>query len=230
MALNQKSEFLNYLITVGNRQNGNRLPSLVEISEELGISVASLREQMEVARAMGLVDAKPKTGIRLLPYQFSPAVSQSLTYGVSTNAALFQQYYDLRKKLEAVYWFEAVERLTTQDMDELTRLLHSAENKLEQSPIQIPHDEHKEFHLTIYRRLGNVFVQGLLESYWDLYDAVGYGQYNDEEYIRRVWQYHRKIVEAIRASEFEVGYRILKEHMALLFQRNNNQKPSHLFE
>ena len=200
------------------------------MSVELGVSVASLREQMEVARAMGLIDAKPKTGIRLLPYQFSPAVTQSLTFGVSINPALFHQYYDLRKKLEAAFWFEAVERLTPQDIDDLSRLLNQAESKLRRSPIHIPHEEHKQFHLTIYRRLDNMFVLGLLESYWDLYDAVGYGQYNDEEYIRRVWQYHRKIVEAIRSGEFEVGYRILREHMALLFQRNNLQKPSHLFE
>lgn len=230
MAIIPKSEFLSFLTSIANENNSDRLPSLAAMSAEMGISVASLREQMEVARAMGLIDAKPKTGIRLLPYQFGPAVTQSLTFGVSINPALFHQYYDLRKKLEAAYWYEAVERLTSQDIDEISRLLNLAENKLKLSPIQIPHEEHKKFHLTIYRRLDNLFVQGLLESYWDLYDTVGFGQYNDEEYIKRVWQYHRKIVEAIRAGDFEVGYRILREHMALLFQRNNFQRPSHLFE
>jgi DNA-binding FadR family transcriptional regulator len=230
MTINQKSEFFNYLTTIANENNGNRLPSLAAMSAELGISVASLREQMEVARAMGLIDARPKTGIRILPYQFSPAVTQSLTLGVSINPELFHQYYDLRKKLEDAFWFEAVERLMPQDIDELSGLLNLAESKLKRSPIQIPHEEHKKFHLIIYRRLNNLFVQGLLESYWDLYDAVGYGQYNDEDYIKRVWQYHRKIVEALRSGDFEIGYRILREHMALLFQRNNLQRPSHLFE
>jgi DNA-binding FadR family transcriptional regulator len=185
---------------------------------------------MEVARAMGLIEAKPKTGIRRLPYQFSPAVTQSLSFGVSTNSQLFQQYYDLRRKLEAAYWYEAVEHLTSQDIEELMRLITSAESKLKKSPIQIPHEEHKLLHLAIYKRLDNLFVQGLLEAYWDLYDAVGYGQYNDEEYIRKVWQYHRKIVESIQSGEFELGYRTLREHMALLFQRIDKQKSFHQFE
>ena len=59
---------------------GDRLPSLSELSQQLGISIASLREQMDVARSMGLVEVRPKTGIRRLPYAFRPAVSSSLKY------------------------------------------------------------------------------------------------------------------------------------------------------
>ncbi|HOM68076.1 MAG TPA: GntR family transcriptional regulator, partial [Brevefilum fermentans] len=48
----------------------NRLPALSELSKELNMSVATLREQLEVARTLGVVEVKPKTGIRKLPYDF----------------------------------------------------------------------------------------------------------------------------------------------------------------
>ena len=48
------SEFLHYLASHKEAEDG--LPTLAELSRELGISVATLREQLEVARALGLVE------------------------------------------------------------------------------------------------------------------------------------------------------------------------------
>ena len=47
------SEFLRYLASHPEAENG--LPSLNKLSADLGISLAALREQLEVARALGLV-------------------------------------------------------------------------------------------------------------------------------------------------------------------------------
>src|SRR5665811_1560947 len=97
------SEFLQYLAL--NNRIDNRIPPLAELSQQLGVSIAILREQLEVARALGLVEVKPKTGIRRLPYTFKPAVKQSLSYAVQTNQAYFSLYADLRKHIEEAYWF-----------------------------------------------------------------------------------------------------------------------------
>ena len=65
------SEFLRYLAAHDEAESG--LPTLNDLSRELGIGVAALREQLEVARALGLVEVKPRMGIRRKPYtQASP--------------------------------------------------------------------------------------------------------------------------------------------------------------
>src|SRR5512147_2970661 len=98
------SEFLLYLASSEHEGVGLvQLPSLMEISTKLGVSVARLREQLEVARALGLVDVKPRTGIRRQAYSFSPAVLQSLTYAMELDQAYFFQFADLRNQLEAAY-------------------------------------------------------------------------------------------------------------------------------
>lgn len=216
---NQLSGFLKYLADTNCKDGCDRVPSISELSQTLGISVASLREQMEVAKAMGLVEARPRTGIRRLPYDFKPAVVQSLNYAMKVEPDAFADYSNLRSHIEAAYWYEAVNLLTAQDHQELRELIARAFEKLHGQLVQIPHAEHKTLHLTIYRRLGNPFVMGLLEGFWEVYEVYGLDVYSDLAYHERVWDYHARMVEAICNRNFTVGYDALMEHMDLIYQR-----------
>lgn len=204
---------------VANGQSGDRLPSLNEVSKELGVSVALLREQLEVAKAIGLVEVRPRTGIRRLPYTFLPAVRQSLTYALAIDPAYFVAYSDLRIHIESVYWDEAARRLTREDQEALKRLIARAWEKLKGRPIQIPHVEHRQLHLKIYSRLENPFVQGLLEAYWEAYEEVGLNLYTDLDYLQQVWQYHEEMVNAICEGDLRRGYQALIQHKDLLYHR-----------
>ncbi len=213
------SEFLRYL---ANHEEiaGQSLPALTDLSRELGVSVASLREQLEVARALGLVEVRPRTGTRRLPYTFGPAVRQSLTYALALSDGHFQKYSELRNHIEAAYWPEAVKNLTSEDKRELQAIIVRAWEKLNNSPIQVPHAEHRILHLSIYRRLDNPFVTGLLEAYWDAYEAVGLNRFmGGYEYLQEVWGYHASMVEAICAGNYEAGYEALVNHTDLLNHR-----------
>jgi DNA-binding FadR family transcriptional regulator len=199
--------------------DGARLPSLVEISQELEVSTASLREQLEVARALGVVDVRPKTGIRCKAYSFEPAVLLSLVFALSISPDYFEAYSDLRNHVEASFWHQAVKTLTVEDHVELRSLVERAEEKLSSASVQIPHSEHRSLHLIIYRRMNNPFVTGILEAYWDVYEAVGLAMYTDFAYLQTVWHYHRKMVEGICSGDIEAGYKALIDHVDLIHQR-----------
>ena len=211
------SEFLRYLAGYGD-SNGQQLPALSELSRELGLSIASLREQLEVARALGLVEVRPRTGTKRLPYSFTPAVRQSLGYAISHDKNNFEAFADLRRHVEIAYWYEAVALLTPEDHETLRSLLARAWEKLRGNPIQIPHEEHRELHLGIYRRLNNPFVTGLLEAYWGAYEAVGFNFYTDLNYLEEVWRYHQKMVDGICNQDFDSGYKALNDHTDLIYQ------------
>jgi DNA-binding GntR family transcriptional regulator len=95
-----------------------------------------------------------------------------------------------------------------------------AMEKLNGDPIHIPHAEHRELHLSIYSRLNNPFVTGILEAYWEAYEAVGLNMYTDIHYLKNVWEYHRQMVDAICTGDVEAGYHALLEHTDLLLQRS----------
>src|SRR5512138_1763583 len=123
------SEFMRYLASHEEAKHG--LPTLNELSQELGVSVASLREQLEVARALGLVEVKPgRGGTRRRPYSFTPTVRQSLGYALALNDEHFRKYAELRNHVESAFWYQAVQKLTDQDKKELGSLMSRAWEKL----------------------------------------------------------------------------------------------------
>ncbi len=141
------SDLLRYIFEQGYRP-GERLPSLSELSREIGVSVGKLREQLEVARALGLVEASPRRGITCTEYGFLPAVRLSLLAALAIDRHNFDAFSGLRVHLETAYWNEAVALLTDDDKRHLRELVSTAQAKLRQSRIQIPFQEHRELHLS----------------------------------------------------------------------------------
>ena len=212
------SEFMRYLAAL-RAEPGTRLPPINELADQLGISSGKLREQLEVARQLGLVEVRPKTGIRVLPYSFYPGVITSLRYVLATDPAAFDDFGALRNEVEAAFWYEAVERLGAAEKQDLQELMDRAWEKLGGSQVQIPHTEHRELHLTIFSKLDNPFVQGLLEAYWDAYETVGLNRYEEYTYLREVWTYHGQMVDAILRGDPQAGHTALVEHARLLSAR-----------
>jgi DNA-binding FadR family transcriptional regulator len=212
------SDLLNYIVAKGSRP-GDRLPSLDDLSKELKISTGKLREQLEVAQALELVEVRPHRGITVTDYNFLAGIRLSLLYVLATDPEQFQAFGQLRNGIEAAFWRQGVALLTPDDHAELRGLVVSAWAKLNGRPIQIPHAEHRLLHLTMYKHLNNLFVKGLLEAYWEAYEAVGLSVFSDLQYLREVWTYHERIVEAIIAGDLETGHRLLLQHTTLLRHR-----------
>jgi len=212
------SELLRYLAT--ERRDYDRIPTLVELSRLLGISVSCIREQLEVARSLGIVEVKPKTGIRRIPYEFQSTLRQSLTYALAIDENTFEAFSDLRSKIESGYWYQAVSLLTSDDRNALLKFVERAEEKIHRLPPQMPHLEHRNFHLLIYHRLGNPFVTGILESYWEMYETVGLSIIMDVPYLEIVWNFHRKMAESIQAGDYDQGFEVMQEHLKLIQQRS----------
>jgi DNA-binding FadR family transcriptional regulator len=209
------SDFLKYLAQY-HIEPGDRLPPLSEIGENMGVSVGALREQLAVARGLGVVSARPRLGLRREPFDFSQAVLPAVLFSLATGESCFAQLSRLRRAIEVSFWDEAVVLLTSEDKVRLGQLVDEAWAKLRGDPIHIPNAEHCQLHLTIFSRLDNPFVQGLLVAYWDAYDASELTRFMGYRYWVDVWTYHEQIVDALCAGEFERGRRLLNEHFALL--------------
>ncbi|NLW72644.1 MAG: FadR family transcriptional regulator [Chloroflexi bacterium] len=214
--MKQKDELLTYLAkSVVEKKS---IPSIPQLSQELGISTASVREQLEVARRLGIVDVKPKVGIQAKALSLTEPLLTALNYGIAVDSSIFDQFADLRKHLELSYWYESVSLLVRSDIDKLQMLVDQAWNRIQGHPMQNPEREHREFHLSFFKRLENPVVISLLEAYWTLYHKVGVTQLMNREYLISVWNYHQQMVDALRDREFEKGYNALLTHMDLVKQ------------
>jgi DNA-binding FadR family transcriptional regulator len=212
-----RSDLLDYLAEAN--RNGTPIPTIAELSEELGMSITSLREQLEVARRLGFVTIKPKTGIQPCGFSLAPALRLSLQYGTRVQPELFEAFRDLRKHIEASYWFKAAPLLTSAEVSTLGDIVRKAQSKIKKQPIESPEKEHRAFHLAIFQHLENPVVKSLLETYWDLNAGNERNYYIDQNYLEIVWNYHQRIVEALAARDFERGHQALLAHMDLVMQR-----------
>ena len=220
--INLGSDFLNFIIRQGF-QPGDRLPSIQELTDaaHLDMSANKVREQLEVARMMGWVEVRSKRGTRVKEYAFTPAVRLSALYALACGER-FESFASLRNHVEAAYWNEACALLTVADLETMQGCIDSANQKLDSPPIHIPNPEHRLFHLTVFTRLENPFVLGILEAYWDLYEAVGVNRYMDYSYLRQVWDYHSRILRLIRSGDFDCARTAFIEHTSLLRYEPNN--------
>lgn len=211
----KQTKFLNY-ITEKKRNGDNQIPALTILGKELNISSSTLREILELAKTLGLIEAHPRSGIQLQPYSFKMPVIKSLGYALMEDRNRFDEFSDLRIHLEKAYFKQAVQLLSIKDIDEINELIIRAKDKLNSIPVQIPHPEHHQLHMSIYKNIQNEFVISLLEAYWMMYKSIGLDLYTDLKYLVRVWDYHGRIVEAISRGKFDQGYELLVEHMDMI--------------
>ncbi|MBT3321419.1 MAG: FCD domain-containing protein [Anaerolineae bacterium] len=216
--INKLSDFLKYL-AARKKSDKEGIPALDQLSAELDINRAALREQVAVARALGLVSVKPRVGIQRLAYSFTPALQQSLGYAILRDRANFEKYSDLRTHVESAYFHQAVEKLEPVDIEELKELIEEAWGKLRGTPTKIPHQEHRDLHIVMYKRLDNIFITGILEAYWEAYEAVELNVFTDYNYLTEVWDYHTRIVEAIERKKYDEAHQILLNHTKLIAAR-----------
>ncbi len=209
------SDFLKYLLD-NQIAAGEQLPTLTEISKELGVSVGKLREQLELARSMDLVSVRPRLGMQREPFNFAPAVLNGVLFGLGSGEATFQQLSQVRVALEVSFWDTAVTLLTPADKEELRQIVTLAWQKLRGTPIHVPNGEHRQLHLKIFCRLENPFVQGILSAYWDAYAASELTRFASYQYWTEVWTYHQRIVEALLECEYDYGRELLTQHFNLL--------------
>jgi GntR family transcriptional repressor for pyruvate dehydrogenase complex len=196
-----------------------KLPPTDDLIRELGISRGKLREELLAAQAYGVVEMRPGDGTYVRPFEFYTAAQTLVLYSIACDWKNFECFYELRVQLELGFWEEAVSCLDQADKAQLTLILEQSERKLGGKLVEIPHREHRDFHLLIYSHLKNKFVRDLQRAYWDAYEAVGLHRYFDLSYYKQMWRSHKKIVEAILANRYQEGKDILAAHFTLLDSR-----------
>jgi hypothetical protein len=63
-----------------------------------------------------------------------------------------------------------------------------------------------------------------LEAYWEAYEAVEFSTYADYGYLREVWSYHARIVEALGRGDNALGKELLIAHMSLIDRLGNSHE------
>ena len=191
---------------------GGRLPTEHTLARRFHVSRPIVREAIQGLKALGVVESRPKTGLRVLPFDPTAHFDQIIPR-IRTNEER-EELYELRCLLEPAILRLAAQRATPAGLDRLERLLRSPLSKGREAISQgLARDV--AFHEELWRIAGNRFVlsfRGLLLQYFaDLERPLG--RRPTGALMRKTNNQHLAIVRALRAGDVERALRELARNL-----------------
>ncbi|WP_319530891.1 FadR/GntR family transcriptional regulator [uncultured Cohaesibacter sp.] len=193
-------------ILSGDLMENSAIPSEQELSQQLGISRATIREAIKLLTSKGLLESIPKVGTMVRPRSNWNALDpQVLTWMTSSSDpdVLLEQFLQLRRSIEPMACALAARNATEEQRQQLTTLIEEMSKASERSDTTACHEADLQFHSVIFQASGNLFYipfANLLQS--------AYSSFFHHSLASRSigLKDHRHILDAILARDPERAY------------------------
>lgn len=191
---------------------GGRLPTEHTLARRFHVSRPIVREAIQALKALGVVESRQKTGLRVLP--FDPTAHFDQIIPRIRTAEERAELYELRCLLEPAILRLAAQRVTPAGLDRLEQLLAPPLSK-GRDAVRDGLARDVAFHEELWRIAGNRFIlsfRGLLLRYFaDLERhprrrATG-------ALMRKTNDQHLAIVRALKAGDVERAQRELARNL-----------------
>lgn len=107
----------------GELRPGQRLPSELDLAEQLGVGRSAIREAMKIMEALGVVTIKQGSGTFIVDKP-SPKMLNPLVFAIMLEAGMAMDFYELRYSTQVSYCELAAQKATAEDWE---RIQHAAE-------------------------------------------------------------------------------------------------------
>jgi GntR family transcriptional repressor for pyruvate dehydrogenase complex len=195
------AEAIQDLIRHDRIRPGGRLPTEHELARRFDASRPMVREAITTLKALGVVESRPRVGLRLLPFD-PTALFDCLGPRIETRDEI-EDLYELRCLLEPQMLALVARRATAPDYQRLEAMLASASAGLEAD---------LAFHEALWHLAGNRFVWGLRGLLLRFLGARE-GRPGAAPAARRMLEDHRAIVRALRAGDLGEATRLMCAHL-----------------
>jgi GntR family transcriptional repressor for pyruvate dehydrogenase complex len=188
---------------------GSLLPAQRQLSEELAISRASLREALSTLEALGLLMIRPGKGV----YVESAQATAAQSWRFAEQSSL-PDTYQMRFALEGfiarmaalavsdsdLAWFEDNIALACDELDEAARLDY-------------------DFHMRIVSIAGNAAIESILSSAAEIMKESQRMPFYRRELVLSTYTEHRAILDALKARDSAVAGKAIETHISNAAQR-----------
>lgn len=182
----------------GELQPGQRLPSELELSRQLGVGRGAVREAMKVLQALGVVTIRQGDGTYIVDGT-TPTMLSPLVFAILLETNTTMDLFELRRLLEIGYCELAARNATEEDWTRIEAAARALEDyaKTEQVDETVRLD--LDFHYAILESTHNPLVIRIGRTVEDLFFASIRKTYlARHDNIRWAIDSHREILEAMR--------------------------------
>lgn len=191
-------------IITGDIEQGSRL-SETKLAAELDVSRGPLREAIRRLEGMNLIRHIPQQGARV----------------VVLSLGFILQIYQAREALESKAVSLAATKMTSQEIDQLHRLIDAqAKQMKENTGAFVPAESDYAFHEMVIRGGRNrVIEHALLEEIYHLIKMFRYQNYAAQTSSTNALIEHRQIVYAIEQRDAELAEVTMRSHIVRARER-----------
>ncbi|MFL0246046.1 FadR/GntR family transcriptional regulator [Candidatus Clostridium stratigraminis] len=204
------------MIIDGTLKKGDKLPTERELSEQLQVSRASIREAIKSLEVIGLLEAKQGAG-NYIKESFDQVLFEPMSMIFMLESRNPNEIVELREAMELEAAALAAKNIDKSELEEIRLLVDKIKN-CEDEEITAAYD--KSFHYAIAKASKNVLIMSVLNVISSLIDEVIIGsrkkilsvQANKE----RLNNQHELIYSALKNKNAVEAYEAMKGHFELI--------------
>ena len=198
------------LISEGKLRPGDRLPPERELIKEFGISRPSLREALKSLVTMGFLEVK-RAKRTYVKSAASERMGDPLSVLIKSDTQKIYDLIEVRKAMEAWGAHYAAQRATEEDLREMERILQEMRHAIEEGRPWVKEDA--DFHLVIAQSTHNTIQIHLMSTIYDLLKESVARVLTDKGKMKKLYQQHYRIFNAIRSHAPEKARERTLEHL-----------------
>jgi GntR family transcriptional repressor for pyruvate dehydrogenase complex len=204
------------MIIDGTLKKGDKLPSERELSEQLQVSRASIREAIKSLEVIGLLEARQGAG-NYIKESFDQILFEPMSMMFMLESRNPKEIVEIREALELEAVVLAAKNIDENELEEIRLLVEDIKNSGDEEVTAV-YD--KRFHYTIAKASKNVLIVSVLNVISSLIDVVIVGSrkkiLSEQANKARLSKQHELIYTALMNKSSDEAYEAMKGHFKLI--------------
>ena len=193
---------------------GSLLPAQRQLSEELAISRASLREALSTLEALGLLMIRPGKGV----YVESSQAAAAQPWRFAEQSSL-PDTYQMRFALEGFIARMAALAVTDSDLAWFEDNIAAMQTALACDELDEAARLDYDFHMRIVSIAGNAAIESILSSAAEIMKESQRMPFYRRELVLSTYTEHRAILDALKARDSAAAGKAIETHISNAAQR-----------
>ncbi|CAE6751934.1 HTH-type transcriptional regulator LutR [Paraburkholderia domus] len=193
---------------------GSLLPAQRQLSEELAISRASLREALSTLEALGLLMIRPGKGV----YVESAQATAAQSWRFAEQSSL-PDTYQMRFALEGFVARMAARAVSDSDLAWFEDNIAAMQTALACDELDEAARLDYDFHMRIVGIAGNAAIESILSSAAEIMKESQRMPFYRRELVLSTYTEHRAILDALKARDSAAAGKAIETHISNAAQR-----------
>ena len=191
-------------------RSGEKLPTERQMVDELGVSRTALRETLSAFEANGMITSQQGSGRYVRFPDIGLSILNSWLIVIKANPSMLLDFFEIRCILEIYSLPQAVERANVDQISELHKQVRAMLEKAKKGEDFISED--REFHRILFASTGNILLEQLLNSFWDLFDVFIVERAHSD--LENAALRHKRILDAFTRQDTPLLTELMREQCA----------------